>query len=75
MKKILLLIGLLGCSEETKHRLFPTPQESAQDILYVKDNRTGLCFVYNGIGGSAQGGGGNVYTNGPCTPEVEGRIK
>jgi hypothetical protein len=76
MKKVLLLVlCLFGCSEQTRHEMFPSPQESAQGIHYVKDNRTGLCFVYNSIGMSAQGGGGDVYTNVPCTPEVEKLIK
>lgn len=76
MKKILLLsLFLLACDEETRRQFNPTPQESAQDIHYVKDNRTGLCFVYNNIGMSAQGGGGDVYTNVPCTPEVEKLIR
>lgn len=76
MNKILLLcLVLCACDEETRKRLNPTPQEEAQTIHYVKDNRTGLCFVYNSIGMSAQGGGGDVYTNVPCTPEVEKLIK
>lgn len=76
MKKILLLcLLLLACDEETRRRMNPTPQEEAQEIHYVKDNRTGLCFVYNSIGMSAQGGGGDVYTNVPCTPEVEKLIR
>lgn len=77
MKKIILLMcfTLLACDEETRKRMNPTPQEEAQGIHYVKDNRTGLCFVYNSIGMSAQGGGGDVYTNVPCTPAVEALIK
>ncbi len=77
MKKTLLVLVLclLGCNESTRKEMFPTPQESAQGITYVKDQRTGLCFVYNSIGMSAQGGGGDVYTNVPCTPEVEKLIK
>lgn len=76
MKKIFLLcLTLFACDEETRKQWNPTPQESAQGIRYVKDNRTGLCFVYNNIGMSAQGGGGDVYTNVPCTPEVEKLIK
>lgn len=77
MKKILLLVvlGLFACDEETRKVWNPTPQEQAQSIHYVKDERTGLCFVFNNIGMSAQGGGGEVFTNVPCSPEVEKLIK
>jgi hypothetical protein len=66
-----LCLLLLGCNESARKEFFPTPTENAQRILYVKDQRTGLCFVFNSVGASAQGGGGDVYTNVPCSPEVE----
>jgi hypothetical protein len=77
MKTIILLLcfSLLACSEESRKKFFPEPDEKVQGITYVKDKRTGLCFVYNSVSGSAQGGGGDVYTNVPCSPEVEKLIK
>jgi len=72
MKKILLLmcLGLLACDQ-----ISTTPNQDAQTIRYVKDQRTGLCFAYNYVSGSAYGGGGEVLTHVPCTPEVEKLIK
>lgn len=62
---------LLGCdAAQMDKEFFPTPQESAQKIQYVKDNRTGLCFVYNGVN-NGHGFTQDVYANVPCTPEVE----
>jgi hypothetical protein len=70
MKKLLIVCLLLvGCDKFTS-----TPLEDAQTIRYVKDKRTGLCFAYNYVSGSAQGGGGEVLTHVPCTPEVEALI-
>ncbi len=71
MRFLLLTLLLMGCNERVRQEMFPTPHEKAQGITYVKDQRTGLCFVYNDISMSAQGGGGDVYTYVPCTPEVE----
>lgn len=66
--KILMALTMLlvGCDQ-----VISNPDRDANQLYYVKDERTGLCFVYNSIGMSAQGGGGDVYTNVPCTTEVE----
>jgi len=64
----LLLLFLLGCSEATRKEIFPTRAEGANRILYVKDTRTGLCFVSNEILTDINS---VVLTNVPCTPEVE----
>jgi hypothetical protein len=63
-----LLLFLLGCSEATRKEIFPTRAEGANRILYVKDTRTGLCFVSNEILTDINS---VVLTNVPCTPEVE----
>lgn len=65
----LALSMLPGCTEESRKEWFPSASEAAQTIRYVKDNRTGLCFVYNAV--STSNGGGTIYTNVPCSPEVE----
>ena len=51
----------VGCSSAT---------EEVNEISYYKDERTKLCFAYN-----RTYGGNPVFTNVPCTPEVELLIK
>ena len=68
VSKIVLLLCLIGCSNETRKEWFPTRAEAANSILYVKDTRTGLCFVSNEILTDINS---IVLTNVPCTPEVE----
>lgn len=76
MKKILLCLLLMGCDEGSKEsfrkEVFPTTHEQAQRIHYVKDKRTDLCFVYNSVLTDVNS---VVFTNVPCTPEVEKLIK
>jgi len=67
MKKILLVFLLLGCETQK-------PQEEIQDIKYYKDYRTNLCFVNNSIN-NGHWGIYHIYSNVPCTPEVEKLIK
>lgn len=59
-----LIIGLMlcvGCTSAT---------EEVNEMGYYKDGRTGLCFAYN-----RTYGGHPVFTNVPCTPEVEFLIR
>ena len=70
LKVAIISLLLLGCSEQTRKEMFPSATESAQHIRYVKDKRTNLCFVYNYVTNSSMGSY-DVYTNVPCTPEVE----
>ncbi len=76
MKKILLCLLLISCNEDSREsfrkEVFPTAHEEAQRIFYVKDNRTNLCFVRNSILTDVNS---VVFTNVPCTPEVEKLIK
>lgn len=69
-KLILLLLCLVGCgvsgSTQTK--------EEATRLEYYKDSRTNLCFVRNSVTNS-NGFSDNVFTNVPCTPEVEKLVK
>lgn len=59
MKKIILLsLVLFGCAY--------TPGElynRANELQYMKDSRTNLCFAIGSTNGS--------ITNVPCSPEVE----
>lgn len=74
LKVMIISLLLCGCdAAKLDKEFFPTPQESAQKINYVKDNRTGLCFVYNPVN-NGHGFTQDVYTNVPCTPEVEGLL-
>lgn len=75
MKYLLFIISLsliTSCNEDFRKEVFPTVQEQANQLTYVKDNRTGLCFVYNTIFTDVNS---KVLTNVPCTPEVERLIK
>jgi hypothetical protein len=64
--KYLLLLVLVGCGITNPTQ---TKQE-AQTLEYYKDTRTNLCFVRNAVENS-NGFAYNVFTNVPCTPEVE----
>jgi len=75
LKVAIISLLLFGCSEENRKKFFPTAAERTEGIRYVKDQRTGLCFVYNYVDSSAQGGGGAVFANVPCSPEVEKLIE
>lgn len=66
MKKILMLLCLVGCMPTGPEY---TKQE-VQTIEYYKDTRTNLCFVRNVVENS-NAFSYNVFTNVPCTPEVE----
>lgn len=57
---------------ESRAALFPTTKEVAQQIVYVKDERTGLCFVHNLVYTDINS---DVFTYVPCTPEVIKLIK
>jgi len=76
MKIILLCLCLVGCNEESREgfrkEVFPTVHEEAQRITYVKDTRTNLCFVRNSVLTDVNS---VVFTNVPCTPEVEKLIR
>lgn len=76
MKKILLCLFLLGCDEPSREsirkQVSPTIHERAQEIFYTKDERTGLCFAYNSILTDVNS---YVFSNVPCTPEVEKLIR
>ena len=72
MKKILILLVFIfvGCNEASAREFFPTKSQEANQITYVKDSRTNLCFAYNSVTNS-NGFTDSVLTNVPCTPEVE----
>ena len=76
MKKILLCLFLISCNEgsreEFRKEVFPTVREEAQRLTYVKDTRTNLCFVRNSVLTDVNS---VVFTNVPCTPEVEKLIR
>ena len=76
MKKFsILLLALLcfSCQEHSKQRHYSDANDRSQKIQYVKDNRTELCFVYNVIE-NGHFVTYDVFTNVPCTPEVEALI-
>ena len=71
MKKFLLVFLLMGCDQ----KLIPTPQGRVQYIRYYKDERTGLCFVDNTVNNGHVPFDDHIYTNVPCSPEVEKLIQ
>ena len=74
MKKLLLCLFLLGCNEEQRAQIAPTPSQEAQHIKYLKDNRTGLCFAVSYVS-EYPIGTATIFANVPCGPAVEELIK
>lgn len=71
MKQLILLLCLTSCIGPSD---VESTKEEAQVLEYYKDTRTNLCFVRNSVTNS-QAISYNVFTNVPCTPEVEKLIK
>lgn len=71
MKKLLLisLFSLIGC-EDVRRTIAPNASEQVNDIAYVKDSRTNLCFVVSRVS-EYPVGTADVFSNVPCSPEVE----
>ena len=67
---ISLPLFLMACDEKARAKAFPSEYERAQDLSYVKDERTNLCFVHNYVQNSNLGTY-HIFVNVPCTPEVE----
>lgn len=67
-------VMLAACSEQARADLFPSVQQKAQRLRYAKDERTGLCFVYNYVQDD-HGFNWDVFTNVPCSPAVESLIQ
>jgi hypothetical protein len=70
LKVMTISLFLVCCSEQSRADFFPSEAKKAQSLMYVKDNRTNLCFVHNYVTNSNLGSY-DIYTNVPCTPEVE----
>ena len=73
--KYLLLISLMlfGCADSNEtinQNIINNYKNQMSYIIYLKDNRTNLCYAGNYLG--TQYG---VLTNVPCTPEVLELIK
>lgn len=67
MKRILLILLVLcyGCDDAT------SSERASRNIHYIKDNRTGLCFVDSTFTSGNVPITNHIYTNVPCTKEVE----
>jgi hypothetical protein len=74
LKVMIISLLLMACDESTKREWFPPAQDRVQSLSYVKDNRTGLCFTYMSVTNS-NGFSSDVFSNVPCTPEVEKLIQ
>lgn len=55
---LVLCLMLFGCDEETRG-----PEHALSNLVYIRDNRTGLCFAFY-WGGGEHGGPG--FTTVPC---------
>jgi hypothetical protein len=69
MKKLLLLIGLLGLFGCERYKPGEDAKEHTPSIVYIKDERTHLCFASYGLGYNY-----GVLANVPCSDEVEQQI-
>jgi PBP1b-binding outer membrane lipoprotein LpoB len=74
LKVVIISLVLTGCSEKAMNEAFPSEYQRAQNLSYVKDERTNLCFVHNYVQNSSLGTY-HIFTNVPCSPEVEKLIK
>ena len=74
MKRVLFLLCLVACSPQAREDFFPPANKRVAQITYVKDTRTNLCFVHNEVT-MPNMVSYDVFTNVPCTPEVEALIK
>ncbi len=70
LKVMTISLLLVGCDEQTRKDMFPTPAEEAAQVHYYKDPRTNLCFVRSYVNEYPMGTA-TIFTNVPCTPEVE----
>lgn len=74
MKKLIFVIlFLIACNPEQRKEFFPSVKEQADQLTYVKDHRTNLCFVWNPV--YTSGMTSDTFVNVPCIPEVEKLIK
>lgn len=73
---LLLLLSLVACDKASDSQL-PKPsydQKNAQSIAYVRDDRTGLCFVLSYVS-EYPIGTATIYSHVPCTDRVEKLVK
>lgn len=70
LKLTIISLVLVCCTESSRADMFPSDAQKAQRLIYVKDNRTNLCFVRSYVMNSSMGSY-DIYANVPCTPEVE----
>lgn len=64
---ILFCLGIIGCDPvEYKRSQDIENAGNIQNLTYIKDKKSGLCFAASGLGYPYA-----VLTNIPCTPEVE----
>jgi hypothetical protein len=74
MKYLCILLFLVGCNDQVKKSLLPSETDRVEKLTYHKDSRTGLCFVHNVVYSSTTVNS-HIFTEVPCTPEVEKLIK
>jgi hypothetical protein len=76
MKKFLLVLLLVGC-DKSNSSATPEPSwesKQANNIVYVKDTRTDLCFAVSTVSEYPLGTA-IIYTHVPCRDSVEKLIK
>lgn len=69
---IMIVMSLLACSKipsnnsQDNNRKIHNAKQLVQDIVYIKDDKSGLCFAYAWHNGSYDNYGGPVFTQVPC---------
>ncbi len=74
LKVMIISLVLVCCSEQSRADFFPSEGQKAQNLIYVRDNRTGLCFVRSYVTNSSMGSY-DIYSNVPCSPAVESLLQ
>lgn len=65
------LISLVACrpnlsANNTKDNKIINAKQLVQDLVYIKDDKSGLCFAYAWHGGNYDNYGGPVFTEVSC---------
>jgi hypothetical protein len=68
---MIFVISLVGCrpnlvTNNSPEQKVPNAKKLVQDLVYIKDEKSGLCFAYAWHSGSYDNYGGPVFTNVPC---------
>lgn len=70
---IVVVMSLVACgpnqpsnNSQDNNQKIHNAKQLVQDIVYIKDDKSGLCFAYAWHNGSYDNYGGPVFTQVPC---------